>query len=95
LHHQAIPQQAGGYQFRNGLRGGRLWQLRFWDHIIRNEKDMNHHIDYIHYNPVKHGLVKRPIDYEYSSFCEFVAEGYYSSDWGVVGKVETGGEFGE
>lgn len=86
---------AGKYRLRNNTRSGRVWQLRFWDHIIRNESDMNRHIDYVHYNPVKHGLVSRPIDYEHSSFRRFVADGFYTPDWDVMGKIELSGEFGE
>ena len=86
---------AGKYRIRNRARGGRVWQLRFWDHIIRNESDMNRHIDYIHYNPVKHGLVRRPIDYEHSSFRRFIADGFYTSNWGEMEEVELSGEFGE
>jgi putative transposase len=63
---------------------GRVWQARFWDHMIRDQVDMNRHIDYIHYNPVKHGFVTSPNDWQYSSFHEYLAEGYYASDWGTV-----------
>jgi len=59
-----------------------LWQRRFWEHWIRNENDLNRHIDYIHYNPVKHGLVNRVKDWKHSSFYEFVDMGCYDSDWG-------------
>jgi putative transposase len=59
-----------------------LWQERFWDHVIRNEKDLAAHLDYIHYNPVKHGLVASPEDYEWSSFRQYLAEGFYESGWG-------------
>jgi putative transposase len=59
-----------------------LWQARFWDHIIRDEKDLNQHFDYIHYNPVKHGLVSRPEDYIYSSYRYWLEKGYYAPGWG-------------
>jgi putative transposase len=49
-----------------------VWQRRFWEHRIRNESDLNHHIDYIHYNPVKHGLVTRPVDWQYSSIHRYI-----------------------
>ena len=42
-----------------------IWQRRFWEQRIRTESDLNHHIDYIHYNPVKHGLLMRPVDWQY------------------------------
>ena len=50
--------------------------------MIRNEEDMNKHLNYIHYNPVKHGYVNAVKNWEYSSFNNFVKKGYYNSDWG-------------
>ena len=63
--------------------------------MIRNQLDFNRHLDYIHYNPVKHGLVKRPRDHEYSSFKHYVKNGYYSNDWGSGEVMKFEGEFGE
>jgi len=60
----------------------RLWQSRFWDRIIGDEKDLNRHIDYIHYNPVKHGYVTRPEDWPRSSYREWLRRGYYDEGWG-------------
>ncbi|MFQ6008124.1 MAG: transposase [Candidatus Zixiibacteriota bacterium] len=77
------------------LASGRVWQNRFWDHCIRDQKDLNQHVDYIHYNPVKHGLVSAPGDYPYSSFPEYRDQGYYSDDWGVREAIVTEGLFGE
>ncbi len=74
---------------------GKIWQRRFWDHVIRDQNDLNKHIDYIHYNPVKHGLIKSPFEWEYSSIHNFCAEGYYSLDWGVKDKPDMDGEYGE
>jgi putative transposase len=65
----------------NGNGIGRVWQYRFWDHIIRDEKDLQRHLDYIHYNPVKRGLVKNPFDYHYSSINNY--REYYPDGWGV------------
>ena len=59
-----------------------IWQRRFWEHLIRDENDLERHIDYIHYNPVKHGLVNRVQDWKYSSFLDFVERGYYDLSWG-------------
>ncbi len=59
-----------------------IWQRRFWEHQIRDEKDYKQHIDYIHYNPVKHGLAKAPIDWKFSSFHRYVNNGTYHHDWG-------------
>jgi len=58
-----------------------VWQKRFWEHLIRDENDMIHHVNYIHYNPVKHGLVSCPRAWAYSSFHRWVKEGYYKEDW--------------
>jgi putative transposase len=59
-----------------------IWQRRFWEHKIRDQEDFNRHCDYIHYNPVKHGLVSLPIEWNYSSFRSFVERGFYSEGWG-------------
>ena len=59
------------------------WQRRFWDHIIRDQDDLQRHLDYIHYNPVKHGLAKSPSDYAYSSFQVYVEKGAYNLAWGA------------
>ncbi|AKS42767.1 REP-associated tyrosine transposase [Wenzhouxiangella marina] len=70
-----------GYR-RLGLPSRRLWQNRFYDHIIRHERDLHVHLDYIHYNPVKHGYVDRPSDYPWSSFQHWVDRGHYTPYWG-------------
>jgi putative transposase len=59
-----------------------LWQRRYWEHAIRNEADLDRHTDYIHYNPVKHGHVKRVCDWPYSSFNRYVARGVLRLEWG-------------
>jgi putative transposase len=65
---------------RNGRRG--VWQRRFWEHCIEDEDDLERHYDYIHYNPVKHGLVSTPGDWPFSSFHRFVKLGAYPAEWG-------------
>jgi putative transposase len=60
-----------------------LWQRRFWEHQIRDDADFARHCDYIHYNPVGHGLCRQPRDWNYSSFHRYVAQGIYSIDWGM------------
>ena len=75
-----------------------LWQRRFWEHQIRNERDFQKHVDYIHWNPVKHGYVKRAKDWRYSSFHRFVERGIYPPDWAsppAQGKQREDGSFGE
>ena len=60
-----------------------IWQRRYWEHLIRDAPDFENHVEYIHYNPVKHGLVSAPIDWPHSSFHEFVERGIYPPDWGA------------
>ncbi len=59
-----------------------VWQRRFWEHCIRDDEDFGHHVDYIHYNPVKHGLVTKPALWPHSSFFRYVRMGWYDADWG-------------
>jgi putative transposase len=65
---------------RRGERG--IWQRRYWEHRIRDEADFRAHMDYVHINPVKHGLVGRVSDWPYSTFHGLVAKGVYARDWG-------------
>ena len=67
---------------RNTRHEYNLWQRRFWEHRIRNEADLETHIAYIHYNPVKHGLVKSPIDWPFSSLISYINKGILPKDWG-------------
>jgi putative transposase len=64
-----------------GERG--IWQRRYWEHQIRDERDFAQHVDYIHYNPVKHGHAQAPRDWAFSSFHHFVRAGILSADWGT------------
>ena len=64
-----------------------VWQRRFWEHQIRDERDLIQHVEYIHYNPVKHSLAKAPKDWEYSSFHRYVREGFYDKEWGAEGTI--------
>jgi putative transposase len=59
-----------------------LWQRRFWEHTIRDHRDFERHVDYIHFNPVRHGLVARVRDWPYSSFHNYVRRGLLPEDWG-------------
>lgn len=64
---------------KKGEKG--IWQRRYWEHTIRNLNDLNKHLDYIHYNPIKHEYVETARDWKYSSFKNFVKENYYDEDW--------------
>ena len=59
-----------------------VWQPRYWEHQIRDEADFARHADYIHYNPVKHGLAESPMAWPYSSFRRHVQAGAYPANWG-------------
>lgn len=59
-----------------------VWQRRFWEHLIRDSDDLKQHIDYIHYNPVKHGLVRAVKAWPWSTFHRYVQEGFYDPNWG-------------
>ncbi len=66
----------------NAQRKEPVWQRRYWDHIIRNQTDLHNHLDYIHINPVKHGLTNMAAEYRWSSFDEYQRRGRYPSQWG-------------
>jgi putative transposase len=73
--------KAGVPMPRNARGEALIWQQRFWEHTIRDEADYRSHVDYIHFNPVKHGLAVRPADWPYSTFHRYVAQGDLSVDW--------------
>ena len=88
----ADGEPVSGSRAAKGERG--IWQRRYWEHTIRDEKDFERHIDYVRINPVKHGLVKRVSDWPYLSFHRMVTQGLYPKDWaGDVSSLD--GEFGE
>ena len=76
---------------RKGERG--IWQRRYWEHLIQDEDDLQRHVDYIHFNPVKHGYVQRAAAWPYSTFQRYVEKGWLTSDWGVA--MDFACEFGE
>src|SRR5260370_22239667 len=72
-------EQRSAVMIRRGERG--IWQRRYWEHTIRDEADYAAHMDYIHFNPVKHGLAERPGEWPFSSFRRCVASGLYPAYW--------------
>jgi putative transposase len=74
-------------RLQKGERG--IWQRRFWEHVIRDEDDYARHVEYIHYNPVKHGLVARVADWPYSSFYLYVDRDIYPLDWGADDSIRS------
>ena len=104
-----LVQDAGALRFANAPYGGGgelsasrkargeqgLWQRRFWEHTLRNDADYRAHCDYIHYNPVKHGLCRSAKDWPYSTFHRFVAQGKYDSDWATLAEPQLSHGAGE
>ncbi len=82
-------------QSKKGRKEGSIWQRRFWEHLIRDDDDFAKHMDYIHWNPVKHGFVPRVIDWPYSTFHKLVAQGVYPPDWGGCAESWDEANFGE
>ena len=71
------------YKDHYGIQGSlSLWQHRSWDHLIRDEQDLNRHFDYTHWSAVKHGLVDRPEDWPFSRYTHWFDKGYYEVHWG-------------
>jgi putative transposase len=60
---------------------GHKWQRLFWEHTIRDDNDFRRHVDYVHWNPMKHGLVQTIASWPYSSFHRYVRDGIYPEDW--------------
>jgi putative transposase len=75
--------------------GRTVWQNRFWEHLIRNEQDFQKHLDYIHYNTVKHCLVMNPGDWPTSTFHRYVKAGLYPANWGEGVSFNKDDKFGE
>jgi putative transposase len=80
---------------RRKRQQGTFWQHRFWEHLIRDEDDFNRHMDYIHWNPVKHGFTPKVVDWPYSSFHRLVRSKQYAENWGENIDFDNGSEFGE
>jgi putative transposase len=92
-----LPEDAGSYskligaakpdvtwRLKDAGLAGPFWQVRFYDHVIRNDEDFGRHLDYVHFNPVKHGYVTRVADYDRSSFAEWVRRDLYPLNWGSI-----------
>jgi len=77
---------------RSASRAGKgeqaVWQRRFWEHRIRDDADFRRHVDYIHYNPVKHGEVEVASQWAHSSFHRYVEQGIYDSNWGAGSEAD-------
>jgi len=71
-----------------------IWQRRYWEHQIRDAQDLERHVAYVHFNPVKHGWVKRPVDWPHSTLQAYIARGMAAPDWGGCAPDDPGG-YGE
>jgi putative transposase len=89
--HGALAPAPSTSRSRRGERS--VWQRRFWEHQIRDDDDFARHMDYIHFNPVKHGWVLRAADWPYSSLHRLVRDGILPADWGINAAIP--GQFGE
>lgn len=78
---ERVPQSERIPESRRRRNERGIWQRRYWEHLIRGERDLRNHIDYIHFNPVKHRYVSRVGDWPHSSFHRFVREGVLPADW--------------
>ena len=87
---KSIPasEKRSAVRIKRNERG--IWQRRFWEHTIRDELDYNRHMDYIHFNPVKHGLVSCVKEWPYSTFQHLVKLGVYPLEWGEDVFLDTG-----
>jgi len=91
---RALPGPAEAVSNSRAMLGERgIWQRRYWEHMIRDERDFRTHTDYIHFNPVQHGYVCKVREWPYSSFHKYVKQGVYSIDWGDEPDVQ--GSMGE
>ena len=77
-----IPKKETISPSRASKRERGIWQRRYWEHLIRDEHDYQSHIDYIHYNPVKHGHASSPVDWPYSSIHQYIKNGELPKNWG-------------
>lgn len=91
LFSKAIPKTEVRSAMRIKRRERGIWQRRYWEHLIKDEADFAAHVDYVHINPVKHGLVKQVADWPYSTFHRLVKAGIYPRDWAGGAKSELDG----
>ena len=95
-YHKRFGHREPGSVSRDKRREAGIWQRRFWEHTIRDDEDYRRRVDYIHYNPVKHGLAGFAKDWEWSSFYRYVKAGFYDEDWGSsISQNVDGKSFGE
>jgi putative transposase len=80
---------------RQGKRERGIWQRRYWEHQIQDQDDLLRHVEYIHYNPVRHGWVARAADWPHSTLHGYIERGLATPDWGGDGDTIQSPNFGE
>lgn len=90
-----IPKTEKINQSRIQKRERGIWQRRYWEHFIQDEIDYQRHADYIHYNPVKHGYVKKTSDWQYSTIHKYIRSGIYDENWGISNQITDNNNYGE
>jgi putative transposase len=88
---RALPRSEYVSQARLHKRERGIWQRRYWEHLIRDDDDLQRHVDYIHINPVKHGHVRLASDWPYSSIHRYVRQGLLAADWAAGTGDDVGG----
>ncbi|MGA8277014.1 MAG: transposase [Rhodanobacteraceae bacterium] len=93
---RSLPRGEPRVASRQGKGERGIWQRRYWEHRIRDDRDFAAHVDYVHINPVRHGLVAATRDWPYSSFRRYVREGTLAPDWAQApDRAQSGSSFGE
>jgi len=90
-----VKGRAGVSESRKKKMEQDIWQRRFWEHLIRDTIDLSRHVEYIHYNAIKHGYVNSLMEWEHSSFIQYVRDGLYPPNWGEITPVWSGTQFME
>ncbi len=90
---RALPRIEAIGTSRLGKRERGIWQRRYWEHQIRDEDDLQRHVDYVHFNPVKHGHVQRAVEWRYSTIHRYIERGWLTPDWGTG--IAQPGRYGE
>ena len=89
---RALPKTERRSEIRESAGERGIWQRHYWEHSIRDDLDYQRHIDYVHVNPLKHELVRRVIDWPYSTFHQYVAQGIYLPNWGGDINISVGSD---
>lgn len=92
---QKLPRTERRSKVRSAKGERGIWQRRFWEHVIRDDRDYENHMDYLHFNPVKHGYVNFVKDWPHSTFHRYVRKGIYDENWGSNGIKTFDDRFGE